>query len=206
MRGLRMALGLVGVFGLSATAAADPAIYLGGGVGQYHVKVDDNSYTPPAGATAEATLGGSYQDSPAVWRVFAGYQFGKFVDSKWMPNIAVQADYLWYSTGSDHVPTGNPNSTSVSGDGYEVSLRPSYPLASWVDIFARVGYQWYNIDVKTQYIKGQSDSNNELMYSGGFAFHFTPHLGLTTEYEVVNVSSGDLNAATVSLVYTIPRG
>ena len=59
MRGLRLALGLVGVFGLAATAMAEPKIYVGGGVGMYNLKIDGggSSYTPPSEGTAELTLG-----------------------------------------------------------------------------------------------------------------------------------------------------
>ena len=41
MRGLRIALGLIGVFGLTATAvAAESGFYVGGGVGQYNAQVE----------------------------------------------------------------------------------------------------------------------------------------------------------------------
>ena len=53
MRGLRIALGFVGVFGLTATAvAAEPGFYIGGGVGQYDAQVEH-----PISAAA-ATIGG----------------------------------------------------------------------------------------------------------------------------------------------------
>ncbi len=94
MRGLRIALGLIGVFGLSATAAADPAFYVGGGVGQYNIKIDGNNYTPPAeSSTAEANLGGNFEDSAAVWGVFGGYQFNKY--------LGLQADYVMLRRHAD---------------------------------------------------------------------------------------------------------
>jgi OOP family OmpA-OmpF porin len=198
-----MALGLVGVFGLAATAAAEPAIYMGGGVGQYNIKIDGGgSYTPPesVGTTAAASLGSGsdFEDGATVWRVFAGYQFNKY--------IGIQADYLWYQTAQqNHVPPGTSFSVTLNGDAWELSVRPSFPITDRLEVFARVGYQWYNVDAKQQFVKGQSDSNDEMMYGGGLAFHFTPHFGVTAEYEVVDISSGDLNAATLNFVYTIPR-
>jgi opacity protein-like surface antigen len=214
-----MALGLVGVFGLAAAAAADSGIYLGGGVGLYNVKIDGGgSYVPPesVGNTAAASLGsgGDFEDSASVWRVFAGYQF-KLSDSKWIPSIGLQADYIWYGQAQDSVPPSGTNGCKsaptactyydLTGDAWELSVRPSWAITSWLDVFGRVGYQWYNVDVKPRGVKGQSDSNNELMYAGGLGFHFTPAFGATAEYEVVDVSSGDLNAVTVNFVYTIPR-
>jgi hypothetical protein len=42
MRGIRLAMGLVGVLGLAGTAAAadDSSFYVGGGVGLYNAQVD----------------------------------------------------------------------------------------------------------------------------------------------------------------------
>lgn len=198
MRGLRMALGLVGVFGLSATAAADPAFFLGGGVGLYNIKIDGSSYTPPAETTAEANLGGNFEDSAAVWRFFGGYQFNKY--------LGLQADYVWYGDTQDQIPQNSSYNVKVNGDAWEAAVRLSYPFGEHFEVFSRVGWNWYNVDAKAQYVKGQSDSNDDLLYSGGMAFKFTPALSMSAEYEVIDVSGGDLNTATLSFVYTIPRG
>jgi len=220
MRGSRIVLGLIGVFGLSATVAADPAIYMGGGVGQYNLKIDGGtSYSPPEAlsSTAEASFGsgGEFEDSAAVWRVFAGYQFDKLVDSKWMPNIAVQADYFWYSTTQSKIPPAGVNgcsslgsncpSVKVNGDAWELSVRPSYAITDVVEVFARVGYNWYNIEAKQEFVSGESDSNDAAMYSGGLALNFTPNFAASVEYEVVDVDAGDLDSWTVNFVYKIPR-
>jgi OmpA-OmpF porin, OOP family len=198
MRGLRMALGLVGVFGLSATAAADPAFFVGGGVGLYNIKIDGNSYTPPAGATAEANLGGNFEDSAAVWRFFGGYQFNKY--------LGLQADYVWYGDTQDQIPQDSSYNVKVNGDAWEAAVRLSYPFGEHFEVFSRVGWNWYNVDAKAQYVKGQSDSNDDLLYSGGMVFKFTPALSMSAEYEIIDISEGDLNTATLSFVYTIPRG
>ena len=198
MRGLRMALGLVGVFGLSATAAADPAFFVGGGVGLYNIKIDGNSYTPPEGATAEANLGGNFEDSAAVWRFFGGYQFNKY--------LGLQADYVWYGDTQDQIPQDSSYNVKVNGDAWEAAVRLSYPFGEHFEVFSRVGWNWYNVDAKAQYVKGQSDSNDDMLYSGGMVFKFTKALSMSAEYEVIDISEGDLNTATLSFVYTIPRG
>ena len=197
MRGLRMALGLVGVFGLSATAAADPAFYVGGGVGLYNIKIDGNSYTPPADSTAAASLGGNFEDSAAVWRAFGGYQFNKY--------LGLQADYVWYSDAQDQIPQDSSYNVKVSGDAWEAAVRLSYPFGEHFEVFSRVGWNWYNVDAKPQYVKGQQDSNDAMLYSGGMVFKFTPTLSMSAEYELVDIDDGDLDAATISFVYTIPR-
>ncbi len=194
MRGLRMALGLVGVFGLSATAAADPAFFLGGGVGLYNIKIDGTSYTRPGGTTS---VSGDFEDSAAVWRAFAGYQFNKY--------LGLQADYVWYGTTQDQIPQNSSYNVKVNGDAWEAAVRLSYPFGEHFEVFSRVGWNWYNVDAKPQYVKGQSDSNDDMLYSGGMVFKFTPALSASAEYEVIDISGGDLNTATLSFVYTIPR-
>jgi OOP family OmpA-OmpF porin len=194
MRGLRMALGLVGVFGLSATAAADPAFFLGGGVGLYNIKIDGSGYTSPAGAT----VSGDFEDSAAVWRAFGGYQLNKY--------LGLQADYVWYGTTQDQIPQNSSYEVKVNGDAWEAAVRLSFPFGDHFEVFSRVGWNWYNVDVKPQYVKGESDSNDDMLYSGGMVFKFTPALSMSAEYEVIDVSGGDLNTATLSFVYTIPRG
>lgn len=194
MRGLRMALGLVGVFGLSATAAADPAFFVGGGVGLYNIKIDGNSYTPPGSTTSVSS---DFEDSASVWRAFAGYQFNKY--------LGLQADYVWYGDTQDQVPQNSSYNVKVNGDAWEAAVRLSYPFGEHFEVFSRVGWNWYNVDAKPQYVKGQSDSNDDLLYSGGMVFKFTPALSMSAEYEVIDISEGDLNTATLSFVYTIPR-
>jgi len=220
MRGLRLALGLVGVFGLAAAAMAEPKIYVGGGVGMYNLKIDGggSSYTPPdSTGTAELTLGsgaGDFEDSAAVWRVFVGYQAYKITESKWMPLISLQADYNWYGTTNSNVPPAGQNgcrtnaqcqSYKVNGDSWELSVRPSWAITNWLDLFGRIGYNWYNVDVKPRWSSGQSDSNDAVMYSGGLAFNLSENVAIFTEYEVVDIDDGDLDTATINLVYKIPR-
>lgn len=193
MRGLRMALGLVGVFGLSATAAADPAFFVGGGVGLYDIKID-NVYQPPANSSSN----GEFEDSAAVWRAFGGYQYNKY--------LGLQADYVWYGTAQDRIPQNSSTRYKLTGDAMEAAVRLSYPFGEHFEVFSRVGWSWYNVDVKPVNVKGQSDSNDDLLYSGGMAFKFTPTFSVNAEYEVIDISEGDLWAATLNFVYTIPRG
>jgi len=193
MRGLRIALGLVGVFGLAATAAADQAIYVGGGVGMYDVTVDG-----PGG-----NGNGNFDDSATLWRAFAGYQINKY--------ISIQGDYQWYGNAQDTVPPGTRNQFQVDGNAWEVSVRPSYPINDRFEIFGRLGWNWYEVNVEQRARFGQptlgkqSNSDDAMMYSAGLAFHFTPAFSVAGEYEIVNVDDGDLSSWSLNFVYKFPR-
>jgi opacity protein-like surface antigen len=203
MRGLRIALGLVGVFGLTATAAAESAFYVGGGVGQYNAQVEH----PVSAAAAQAvgvncsvvgfpgldTCSRNFQDSAAVWDVLAGFQIVNW--------LAIQADYQSYSKGESQIPINSSRNLSVSGDAWEVSIKPSLPLGEHFEIYARLGWNWYNIDGKYQFVKGSSDSNDAAMAAGGLGFNLTPSFSIQAEYEYVDVDSGSLDAVTVRAIY-----
>ena len=198
MRGLRIALGFVGVLGLTATAvAAEPGFYVGGGVGQYDAQVDHplsdagiSCVFPPSGVDVCAR---NYSDSAAVWDVMAGWQIWNW--------LAIQADYEWYEKGETQIPINSSRNMTISGDAAELSIKPSLPIGEHFELYARLGWNWYNLDGKYQFVKGQSNSDDAAMAAGGVAFNFTPSFGVEIEYEYVDVDAGALNAVTVRGVY-----
>ena len=198
MRGLRIALGFVGVLGLTATAvAAEPGFYVGGGVGQYDAQVDHplsdagiSCVFPPSGVDICAR---NYSDSAAIWDVMAGWQIWDW--------LAIQADYEWYEKGETQIPINSSRNMTISGDAAELSIKPSLPIGEHFELYARLGWNWYNLDGKYQFVKGQSNSDDAAMAAGGVAFNFTPSFGVNIEYEYVDVDAGALNAVTVRGVY-----
>ncbi len=207
MRGLRIALGLIGVFGLAANAAAESSFYVGGGVGLYNAQVENPvSVAQATSVGVSCTVAGqpglnpcsrNFQDSAATWVVFGGWQL---VD--W---LAFQVDYDWYSKSQSQIPINSSRNFAVSGDAVEVSVKPSLPLGEHFELYARLGWNWYNIDGKYQYVKGGSDSDDAAMAAGGVAFKFTPEFSIQAEYEYVDVDSGALDAATIRAVYHFKR-
>ena len=199
MRGLRIALGFVGVFGLTATAvAAEPGFYIGGGVGQYDAQVDHplsdaGDCLCICSVWASMICARNYQDSAAVWDVMAGWQIWNW--------LAIQADYEWYEKGESQIPINSSRNLTISGDAAELSIKPSLPLGEHFELYARLGWNWYNLDGKYQFVKGQSNSDDAAMAAGGVAFNFTPSFGVQIEYEYVDVDAGALNAVTVRGVY-----
>ena len=135
----------------------------------------------------------NYQDSAAVWDVMAGWQIWNW--------LAIQADYEWYEKGESQIPINSSRNLSISGDAAELSIKPSLPLGEHFELYARLGWNWYNLDGKYQFVKGQSNSDDAAMAAGGVAFNFTPSFGVQIEYEYVDVDAGALNAVTVRGVY-----
>ena len=209
MRGIGIAMGLVGVLGFAGTAAAaeDSAFYVGGGVGLYNAQVEHPVSTAAAQSVGATCLIGTptvldactrnYQDSAAVWDVMAGYQM--------LDWLAFQVDYEWYGKGQSQIPINSSRDFSVSGDAWEVSVKPSLPIGEHFEVYTRLGWNWYNIDGKYQYVKGGSDSNDAFMAAAGLGFNFTPSFSIQAEYEYVDVDSGSLDATTLRFVYKFHR-
>jgi opacity protein-like surface antigen len=208
---IRLAMGFVGVLGLSSFAAADEntGFYVGGGVGQYTAQIDHpvsdlgiNRITAPAqcavaGQTTDACAR-NFSDSGAVWDVMAGFKF-----LSW---LAVQADYNWFEDAQSRIPIHQSRNFVVNGDAYELSIKPSLPLfGGFFEPYVRLGWNWYNVDGKYQYVKGSSNSDNAGMAAGGVALNFTPHFAINAEYEYVDVNSGALDSATIRFIYKMPR-
>ena len=84
-------------------------------------------------------------------------------------------------------------------------MKPSLALGEHFDVYVRLGWNWYNVDGKYQFIKGGSDSNDAAMAAGGLSFNLTPAFSIQAEYEYVDVDSGALDATTIRAVYKIPR-
>jgi opacity protein-like surface antigen len=206
-------MGFVGVLALSATAAAaedGTGFYFGIGVGQYDVTVDHplsdagfNQVSVPtlcavAGQPTVNACARNFGDSGAVWDVMAGFKF--------LPWLAIQADYNWYEDAQTQIPINSSRDFVVNGDAYELSLKPSLPLfGGFFEPYVRLGWNWYNVEGKGQFVKGGSNSDNAAMAAGGVQLNFTPHFAINAEYEYVDVSSGSLDSATIRFVYKMPR-
>jgi len=213
MRGIRLAMGFVGVLALSSTAAAaedGTGFYFGIGVGQYDASVDHplsdlglNDETAPtlcavAGQPGANACARNFSDSGAVWDVMAGYKL-----LNW---LAVQADYNWYEDAQSQIPINSSRNYVVNGDAAEVSVKPSLPLfGGFLEPYVRLGWSWYSVEGKYQYVKGDSNSDNAGIVAGGVALNFTSHFAINAEYEYVDVNEGSLDSATIRFVYKMPR-
>ena len=126
------AFALLGFFTCSAYAA-EQGLYLGGGVGAYTLDLDDFSF----------------DDNAAVAKVMLGYRFSD--------HLAFEVDYQKLFEVEDNL-LGVPAEIDV--DAWTVSLRPILPVSDFVDLYAKVGYSWYDAEVRTA-IPGFSITESE---------------------------------------------
>jgi hypothetical protein len=163
--------------------AAESAPYVGLGGGMYNVKVDTGSGFS------------DFDDSAGLFRVYAGYQFNDYV--------SLQADYLLFGDAEDNF-SGTKIELS-NGDAWEVSVRPSYPINEKFDVFARLGWEWYQFDLKAQGFGSASGDDDDFVWGLGGTWQFDKSWGVRGEYAAVNISGGDLDMWTLSVVYKFLR-
>lgn len=169
----------------SAFAEIHPGFYVGGGVGEASVKIDDSGF----------------DESDSAFKVFAGYNFN--------PYLAVEAAYFDGGT-AEHVSASRfvGGSIEVSTSGLNLSVLGRLPLNDTFSLHARVGIASYDVDTEifayspvSQERFEDSDSSEDLSYGVGAAFNLTSSFELRAEYEAVDASDGELTLISVSALY-----
>jgi opacity protein-like surface antigen len=154
-----------------AFAENDSGFYVGAGVGTFDVEIDD---IEDIGTTVE-----SFEGDDTAFKVFAGWRF--------MPWLALELNYI---------DLGGPEDT-IAGQKVEIDLTGfapyligTLPLGP-VELFAKVGYYFYDIELNEESIKSIDESDEDLAYGAGIGITFFEHLHARLEYEIIDVSQLD---------------
>jgi len=155
--------------------------YVGGGVGQFNVKIDDIDDTNNAIERLD--------DDDTAWKAFVGWRFN--------PYIALELSYIDFGN-----PNGRATASGSSGD-YQVDLSGfapyiigTLPLGP-VELFGKVGYYFYDVDLKADIDDplrpdfDSSSSNEDLVYGVGVGMTFFEHLNARLEYEKIDADRLD---------------
>jgi hypothetical protein len=168
---------------VSAAAAADSGIYLGGGVGRG--VIHDQQTVPGVGTL---TLDAKH----STYKGFIGYRFAGLP----IVDLAAEAAYTDFSTPS----------TTSSGQNFQYTLHgPSaaalaiLPLGP-VDLFGKWGVMSWNLDRSVNNVN-TTNKGTSPVYGAGVGFWLGP-VGVRAEYEyfaVKNIQSAQM--ASVSLLF-----
>lgn len=177
-------LALGGACGLAQAADENPSgFYLGGGVGQFNVQIDDIDQTDDAIERLD--------DDDTAWKAFAGYRFGPF--------IAVEAAYIDFGTpNSRSSASGSSGDFRVDVSGFAPYVIGTVPLGP-VELFGKIGYYIYDVDLAVDIDDplapdvDSSRSDEDLLYGGGVGITLFKRLNARLEYE--RIDSDVLNDA-----------
>jgi opacity protein-like surface antigen len=159
----------------SVHADEEQGLYIGGGVGQVNVDIDDFDDL--------ATTVDKYSSDDTAYKLFAGWRFNK--------NIALQLDYSNYGSPTDEILPGVEATTEI--DGFQPNIVGTLPLGP-VELFAKAGYLFYNVDFRIRGPGGTTSidgDGQEFVYGAGLGFTVLGKLNVRAEYEVLEVDDVD---------------
>ena len=112
-------------------------------------------------------------------KFFAGYRMNRF--------FSVQLDYIDFGESS-----GTANLLDVRQDtsGLAPNVIGTLPIG-FVELFAKVGMMWYDVDLDIENDPTLSDSGEDPIYGVGVGLTLVERLSLRLEYEIVDVETLD---------------
>ena len=164
-----------GSLACSSSAVAqenDEGFYIGGGVGQFNLKLDDIDQTDEAIETLD--------DSDTSWKAFAGWRMN--------PYFSLELAYVDFGTPSQRATTasGSGGDFRASISGFEPSILGTIPLGP-VELFGKVGYLFYDVDASVDLDNGpdfdSSSSESDFTYGAGIGMTFFERLNARLEYQ-----------------------
>ena len=155
----------------------DEGFYLGGGVGQFNLKLDDIDQTDEAIERLD--------DSDTAWKAFAGWRMN--------PYFSLELAYVDFGDHRERTTTasGSGGDFSASISGLEPSILGTIPLGP-VELFGKVGYLFYDVDAAVDLDNGpgfdSSSSEQDFTYGGGVGMTFFERLNARLEYQRIDSS------------------
>jgi hypothetical protein len=159
----------------------DSGFYIGGGVGQFNLKIDDIDQTDEAIERLD--------DDDTAWKAFVGWRMN--------PYFALELAYVDFGGPNDRFETSGSSGdfrADISGVApYVIGTIPVGPL----ELFGKIGYYFYDVDAAVDLDDptfpdfSSSSSENDLTWGGGVGMTFFEHLNARLEYERIDSDAVD---------------
>nr|WP_298719701.1 outer membrane beta-barrel protein [uncultured Steroidobacter sp.] len=157
----------------------DEGLYLGGGVGQFNVEIDNAS---DLGDTIR-----SLDDDDTAWQAFIGWRLN--------PYVSLQAAYIDFGRPEDDftTSTGDHGRFRAKLSGFAPAIIGTLPLGP-VELSAKLGYYIYDLELSGDIDDldiDRDDSGEDLMYGVGVGMTFFERLHAKLEYEKIDLENVD---------------
>ena len=160
----------------AANAENDSGFYVGAGLGQFNVQIDDIDDTDDAIERLD--------DDDTAWKLFGGYRINKY--------ISAEVAYIDFGGPADSFDaSGSSGDYKVELSGFAPYIIGTLPLGP-VELFAKAGYYFYDVDLTVDLddlgddVIRSSDSDEDFLYGFGVGATFFDHLHARLEYETVD--------------------
>ncbi len=169
-----MALGTGSAWAQSAEN--DEGLYIGGGIGQFNVNIDDIDETDEAVETLD--------DDDYAWMAFVGWRMN--------PYLSLELAYIDFGRPSDRFDaSGTSGDFEIDVSGFAPYIIGTIPLGP-VELFGKVGYYFYDIDFSVDIddptfpdVDGGA-SDEDLLYGFGVGATLFERLHARLEYEKID--------------------
>ena len=149
--------------------------YLGGGVGDFSAAVDEIDELDDVD-----DVGIDFSDGDNAMKIFGGYAFNRF--------FAVQLDWVDFGESSGSVTPSRTGTSDVQG--LAPSVVGTLPIGP-IELFARVGYIFYDVDLNLSGGRLIEESGEDLVYAAGIGIDVLDRLNLRLEYEEIDIAELD---------------
>lgn len=150
----------------AGTAVADEnrGLYVGAGVGQFNVEIDDIDFD---------------SDDTAL-RLFGGWRMS--------PNFAFELAYIDFGAPEEDV--GGGIDFQVEATGFAPYLVLTAPLGV-LELYTKLGYLFYDVEFSATGLGSAEESDEDFVYALGLGMVFMDHLNIRLEYEGIDISDTD---------------
>lgn len=162
---------------MAQSPANDEGLYLGLGYGAFDVQIDDIDQTDEAIQRID--------DDDNAWKVFVGWRLN--------PYFAFELNYVDFGDPSDRLESsGTSGDYRVELSGFQPAVYGTLPIAGWFEIFAKLGYYFYDVDLRIDLDDLSDDvftsDTSEEAWSYGFGVGATvlERLHFKLEYEKID--------------------
>lgn len=155
----------------AVVAQDDGGFYIGAGLGQFNVEIDDTSDIT---GTVE-----SFDADDDTLKVFGGWRFS--------PIFALELGYMDLGESEDTLG-GVPIRAKI--DGYAPFAILSLPLGP-VELSAKAGYFIYDVEIEAEGFGSADDSDEDFVYGAGIGLTLFEHLHARLEYEIIDIGDVD---------------
>lgn len=126
-------------------------------------------------------------DDTTGGKIYGGYRFNEY--------FAVEASYFDFGELENRV-------SSLEIDGFGISAVGSYPVTSKLEIFGKLGVQYWDADARGPIVQGlNDDSDTDAFYGIGVRYSITDSISIQAEAERYEIEDIDLDAASIGVSY-----
>jgi len=159
----------------SAQDSEDSGLYLGGGVGEFQLDIDDFD-------DIDETFD-RYESDDTAWKAFAGWRINR--------NLAFEAAYVNFGSPDDEIA---PDTfVEIETDGFAPYIVGTLPFAAF-ELFAKAGYLIYDTEARVTSPLGSvvvEDSGDGFTWSAGVGLTLFDTFNLRLEYEMFDIEEVD---------------